>query len=667
MKRTIYILASLVVFSAPVCAQRSITLDSVRAYGYPQLFTRFRIVDNGAPVTSVDPARLKLLENGLDLPFQIACPDPAQPTASIAIGLERSLDSEYGRAQQAAMDFVKAMRFTGTTNNASFWSFATTIAREVDVVRDSLRLRGSIYNTTSAPFPFNGTALYETMHRAIEDIVQYGTEPNRAIVFFTDGNNNTAYFNRTKEDVIGRAKVDGVRVYVVAIGSNAGSQADMQTICRETDGLFFHVSNPGALDSVYSDILRPVTNNYWCTLVYTSPLCPNGMQRSVNLEYTTPQSEVVGTSIDYTAPYDSSKLVPFTFWASLKEYLADANDTIRIACGNSLSSDALMSNISVEIRHYGLTATGAELTGEFGDWTLTSTFDPGVTTLNFYPPAGYVASAGAHHWATLTLRAWGDVWSFIEATVIKDATQCFTSRTELDPGEYTVQLDTVTATRNSYAYLPARIIGRLPREGLTSAELTFEFDGDALDYELFHSGSVALPPGWHLTAAAKSRSGAVTTVRLAAQGPFTDTSIVIVPRLKTLPAVGYFNPVTLKLAVINVYDKMQQIHERPGLVILQDSCRNNAVIAQNGLFVRQPAPNPVSAAVSFTLSSPAEERVEISIFNALGVLLAEREAIESSAAKREWTCDVSRWEEGLYYFRFTSASGEVTHPVYVFR
>jgi type IX secretion system substrate protein len=661
MTRPACILIFCFVTATALNAQSEIALTIADTHGYPTVILPFRLIEDGKLVTSPDVSRIRFLENSTELPFTIQCPEQMRSSASVAIGLERSLDNNFGLARQAALDFLAKMNFTDVANNASYWSFSTFITREVDVVRDSARLANVIAATSVAQFPFNGTPLFETMHRAIEDIVQYGTEPNRAIVFVTDGVNNTANSSKSADDVIGRAVVDRVRVYVIAIGNKTGGQTEMRRICDNTGGLFFHVSDPNAYDSIYESILTEPQNEYWCALEFDSPLCANGSSRVLTVEYTDSQGSVIGENLGYTAPLLPSLLSELLFWESPKQVMVQQGDTIQCAFGASLSNATLVSDLSLFIEHPGLRSIAlAEPLDAAQSWIIDTQPGSSFTTVGITPSAAELLGAGNHRWFRLTFIAEESGPVEFSSMLLSDATECLSLQAHELQRNFTISLDTVLTSRGAIVDLSLKNNGAAIPEGIQSIHCEVQYDLSHMETGLSEAVVSNIAAGWYISQSDVSSQGTLGTIALNLRGPAIDSVAKLFSiRFMLLPDASYFNPVSFRSFELNDFGLNTTVEGKDGLIVIRDSCRNNIQLVQSGLAVSTAAPNPARSSVGFFISAPDARSVYAEVYNALGKSTGITLEAQATPEKSLIAIPVSQLESGQYFIHFHSRGERV--------
>ncbi len=129
-------------------------------------------------------------------------------------------------------------------------------------------------------YPWGGsTSLYDGTMAGL-DLVKLGSNPRKLIVAMTDGFENSS--DSTLDDVIDRAKNEGVPVYTVGFGSeNDVGVNELEKLAVETGGEFSLVEGSN-LTSLFQSIQTGVRFQYVATL--GSPL-PGGAALSVTVEY----------------------------------------------------------------------------------------------------------------------------------------------------------------------------------------------------------------------------------------------------------------------------------------------------------------------------------------------------------------------------------------------
>ncbi|MAT39511.1 MAG: hypothetical protein CL946_07890 [Ectothiorhodospiraceae bacterium] len=654
----------LVLGAMSAAAQSDIDVTRVEPRFYPRIEVPLRIEIDGAIERMPDPARLIVKENGRIVQASIFCPEPDVVSASVAIGLERSLDNNFGLAKQAAKDFLAQMRFTDKGDNASYWAFATFIDQVVDMVRDSARLYREIDDTDVASFPFNGTPLFETLTRAIDDAANNGTEPARAVVFCTDGRNNTSNHSTNDQDVIGRAAAQGVQVYIIGVAASGGNAALMQSMAEATGGFYIDYRDTAGYARIYENITAQPPSTYWCTLSYESPLCPNGSSRQIEILYVTEAGDTLDASVSYTAPLLPAELDTLRTLAAPQAADFNAGDTIYFTFGAEVLSDLAVSELQFAVEHPGLRSIPeAWLLPGFESWGID--FLPGQdqSFVTLTPPDGTVIPSGVEKIARFRLVATEDGSSIQTVRLISDETGCLYHQEGPPASNVRIDLDTVLTQRGGIAEMPLNIDGNALFEGVSDLLITL-----VVPSSLSLAGLSPLPPTWYTETLSEVPQGNRNEIRLHVKGePLDDELSPVAVRLAVAQDAAYFLPADLEAVGANPNSPQLLSASAPGLVVIQDSCRNDFNYMVTGLAVSEPSPQPIGSVATFSVRSPAPVVVTVSVHDALGDICIPGREYEIPAGQSNIVLDCSHLRRGSYFVRFSSGKDVRSRKVLVVR
>jgi PKD repeat protein len=138
---------------------------------------------------------------------------------------------------------------------------------------------GSSYNSTLDALRNligGGTPLYKSTYSMIDYTAQKGTNANKAVVVFTDGDDTDP--SRTVNDVIQRAKQQNVKVFMV--GLKQANVPSLAYIANQTGGAFMFAQDAPQLMTMFGTLgklLNGTANYYRTTWTMTrKPGVPNG-------------------------------------------------------------------------------------------------------------------------------------------------------------------------------------------------------------------------------------------------------------------------------------------------------------------------------------------------------------------------------------------------------
>ena len=590
--------------------QDELTVRDFDVSAYPEITFALQLRAGGFTHYPIDGNRVIVRENGRTLPLTLNCPDPEPPRPSISIGFERSLDGNFPPAVIAARRWIAGMRFTDHGAEASFWSFATTIDREVEMTRDSVALQRAVDDLRVASWPFNGTALYETMHNAIEDVVESGSGGVRAILFVTDGYNNTTWYGRTLEQVRGRAAVDNVRIYVLLLRNrDAGMQA-MESLTRTSGGFMLEHDVPGAVDSIYSDIVRPDDAALWCAAASIAPGCADGGRRRFEIGYVRQAGDTLWQFRETVVPYKPEQLQPLPVWFSPETPWED-DTLVTVAWGVELRDGLQPPAFDLSVPLEGMDLRSVKSLA----WNAHGQLQDDTLILGCSPPAAGLQN-GFYTLGRLTFTMTPRIRAPFSALLRTSANNCIRLERTVYPAAMRPALDTALGVRNAETDLRLRVAQMDLPEGLQRIALSLNVDSRFASFPTpDRMRDLALPGGWHVHSAERIVREGTQTLSLQFRGVADSTCTHIPIPLRIGPEAPYRIPVRIGNDIA-VNGRLQQAAD-DGLLVVRDSCYNN-VISLNGVAVSRPYPQPARGSVSFRVISPAATEFTYRVLDAAG-------------------------------------------------
>lgn len=262
------------------------------------------IVDsNGHPVANLDPSAITIA-NALDTLFT--------PT-----GISTALTSALGPySAELLLDQTGSIRMTDPLNlrliAAKLFLDATGVLNSSDEIQlttfqDSLHIDGEwmhsygpfTHNTTAfedtvetlADKVGGGTPLYDAMYFDADSVAQNGKNSNKALVVFTDGEDNESQFyypGATLWNAIDHAVNEHVRVFAIAL--ETGLDTALISAAMHTGGAVMHASDAkqmvsyfGAMSSVLHGGVTYYKTKWHVSLPAGSQLSGNVVSGSINI------------------------------------------------------------------------------------------------------------------------------------------------------------------------------------------------------------------------------------------------------------------------------------------------------------------------------------------------------------------------------------------------
>jgi hypothetical protein len=658
-------LMRLVIFFAAVllCApgangQDELAVRNFDVSAYPAITFEIQLRDGGTAHYPIDGKRIVARENGRLLPMTLNCPEPQPPRPSVAIGFERSLDGNFPPAVIAARRWIAGMRFTDHHAEASFWSFATTIDQDVVMTRDSVALQRAVEDLRVASWPFNGTALYETMHNAIEDVVASGSGAVRAIIFVTDGYNNSSWYGRTLEQVRGRAAVDNVRIYVLLLRNRDEGLQAMESLTRASGGFMLEHDVPGAVDSMYSAIVRPDAAAMWCDAAATAYGCADGGRRRFEIGCVRAAGDTLWQLRDVVVPYRPEQLQSLPVWFS-PETPWDDDTLITVAWGVELRDDMQPPAFELAVPMQGMILRSAESLA----WNARGKQDEDTLIIGCLPPASGLRN-GFYTLGRLTFSMTPRSRTPFSAILRASGNNCIRLEAAGYPAVMRPALDTARGIRNAETALRLRVARMNLPEGLQRLDLSLRVDPRLASFPSpERMRNLQLSGGWRMHSAERAAGEAVETLTLRLRGAAGSTFDPISLPMRISAEAPYRIPVRIEGDILVNGRVMQRGDD--GLLVIRDSCYNN-VIALNGVVVSQPYPQPARGIISFRVISPAAAQITCRVLDAAGrVHLHRRAQLDRGSATLRLDC--SALPPGRYFLHCGPASQGMSFPLVIVR
>ena len=614
------------------------------------------------------PAQFFVMDDTVRRDVSISCPARIQYSASAAFGIDRSMGGKVETAKSAADSMLDRFRFpVQGDDEAAIWSFASFPNNDLGYSQSAPSVRQTIQSITEAQFPFNGTALFETMYKAIEDVNQFGKNISKAIIFFTDGVNHTSFYSRTLDDVRIRANISSIKIFVVGMNAPQNGAADMQQLCNATGGFFVPDYSNQSLDSIYRALTLEPIQNYFCTLSFTSLFCPDGSEKTLLIRYYPTGTDSTAAVIHYNAPRIESLLRSLPVWISPDSIQMTTNKKdFTVAFGLSLPSSQRFDMLEFFISHpstvildsvapdtYFQNANIKIIPASGGSWIRFSNLQSPI-------PQGQV------RFGLLKIRSTDANGYRIAMNLTASSPGCTTSK-QVYPSNQSVHvsIDTVAGGANNPVVLPIRIFNIDVPEGLQQLQLNIDLSGTAFRIDTSNVFQIDNSIGWFCTTKAyKSGTSADTIVLILEGEPLFGNRAIGSLNLFIRQTAARLNPLTIEpqfSSNINSFEYPQpalEVHN--GLVFLQDTCRGDLTLSRVPYNqIRQNAPNPFGAAalagnaqtnISFSIAQ--DERITLALVDIFG-----RERIKLfddylTSGSHSYLFDSSRYpdlESGIYF------------------
>jgi len=245
--------------------QLDVAITDVDFSQLPRVTFKACVRENGQIVRGLDESMFMLLENGTPQNISIRCPDPTEIN-SVALVLDNSgsIFAALPKLVEASKRLVDSL---GDNDEAAIVTFGRSIQIEQAFTTDKTRLK----NVLDGMVASGGTAMFDAAIEACNQLEQ--RSGNRHAVIISDGEDNLS--SATVDDVIELANLLDIKLHTIAFDIAPDVQDQMRRMAVETGGVYFFVSRPSELTTVYEKIAD----------IITEPCCI-GEYVSDNCEYT---------------------------------------------------------------------------------------------------------------------------------------------------------------------------------------------------------------------------------------------------------------------------------------------------------------------------------------------------------------------------------------------
>lgn len=257
--------------AAQVKQALNLQISQVDNSSFPKMTLYASLTDgSGNALEAIDASALTVSEIGTDgATHEASIEEVSKLVAGDDMSVNLVLDqsgsmkssSKMANAKSAASSFIDEMS-TASGTAAEVTSFDDTVYSRQPFTSEVSLLKSAV-NSLS---PSGQTALNDALYWALQRTnLRSGS---RVVIAFTDGVENASYYS--KSDVIELAKLTGIPVYIIGIGSDV-EKADLQSLAVACGGSYFDAATDDlatVLASIYDDIYT--TQRSLFRVVYTS-------------------------------------------------------------------------------------------------------------------------------------------------------------------------------------------------------------------------------------------------------------------------------------------------------------------------------------------------------------------------------------------------------------
>ncbi|RCK81397.1 MAG: hypothetical protein OZSIB_2266 [Candidatus Ozemobacter sibiricus] len=266
---------------------------------FPVIAVRVKLLASEA--LALSPEAFRVSEDGQPIDgFSLAS---ATPRSFLTLLLDRSssVESVMGDLKRSAARFLTSLP---PETRISLMSFGS----DTDIHCDHTTDRRTLIEGIKALRPWGGTALYDALHVACEQLYA-NSDPRdlRTIVLFTDGRDETPALRtqmsiKSLPEVLKLAVRHNIRLITVGMGEEIDRQV-LQQMARETGGWASFVPTAKELYDIYQSISQKIRRERHFVIQYLSPRADrDGRPRRVTIEVALPDGSRLSGETTYEPP-----------------------------------------------------------------------------------------------------------------------------------------------------------------------------------------------------------------------------------------------------------------------------------------------------------------------------------------------------------------------------
>ncbi len=228
----------------------------------------------GRPVIGLTRDDFAVADNGE--PQEIVTFESAGSSLSCALLLDvtDSMSRVIPMVKNAAMRLIDKL---GDSDQAAIYGFSTSLRLLQEFTTSRQAAKRAVLNIRTG----GGTALFDALAQVARDLS--GRKGKKAIIVFTDGEDNASFLNATA--ALARVRRAGVPLYTIAEGEALRSKVltqELTRISKRSGGLSYEARQSGEIDEIFQDISRDLNQTYM--LAYSPPRPDSSKWRTIQLE-----------------------------------------------------------------------------------------------------------------------------------------------------------------------------------------------------------------------------------------------------------------------------------------------------------------------------------------------------------------------------------------------
>ena len=228
----------------------------------------------GRPVLGLNRENFVVADNGA--PQDILTFESAGSALSCALLLDTtdSMSRAIPTVKNAALRLIDQL---GESDQVAVYGFSTSLRLLQEFTANRSAAKRAVLGMRTG----GGTALFDALAQVARDLS--GRKGKKAIIAFTDGDDNASFLNATA--ALTRVRKTGIPLYTVAEGEALSSKVlthELAEISRITGGLNYAARRSNEIEEIFQEITKALNQTYM--LAYTAPRPQDSKWRTIQLE-----------------------------------------------------------------------------------------------------------------------------------------------------------------------------------------------------------------------------------------------------------------------------------------------------------------------------------------------------------------------------------------------
>jgi VWFA-related protein len=286
---------------SPQAEQTTLRLNRIDTTLYPTNFLNVTVIGpDGKPIENLKPENFVVMEEGKEQKvLDVAQSNEKDPSIHVVLVIDcsSSMIPNMDDTKNAAKLFLQNL---SPDDKAALISFSTDVTLDSNFTNDRKPLETAIDNLK----PRNATALYWATKDSI-DLFKDVKSGNKAVLVLTDGMNNGP---GSADECIKKSVNAGVPIFTIGLGNSL--DASLDTMARDTGGIYRHAPTSADLADVYKSLAAQLKKQLWVKYVAKPQKWPKTpVQASIRLQNVPGWSSGTENSLMYIVPVQWWKII----------------------------------------------------------------------------------------------------------------------------------------------------------------------------------------------------------------------------------------------------------------------------------------------------------------------------------------------------------------------